>query len=39
MKLFMYIHLSQVMNAYCNSSGIWENPVNSNLVNSEYHII
>ena len=39
MKLFIYIHLSQEMNAYCNSSGVQENLVNSKLVNSEYHII
>jgi len=35
----IYIHLSQEMNAHFNSSGVQENLVNSNLVNSEYHII
>jgi hypothetical protein len=39
MKLFIYIHLSQEMKAKCNSSDVQENLNNSNLGNSEYHII
>jgi len=40
MKLFIYIYLSQKMNAaYCNCSGVQENLDNSKLVKSEYCII
>ena len=35
----IYIHLNKEMNAWCNSSGVQENLINSKLVNSEYHII
>jgi len=39
MKLFIYIHLSQEMNAWCNSSGVQDTLDNLKMVNSEYHII
>jgi len=35
----MKLHLSQEINAQCNSSGVQEYLINSKLVNSEYHII